>query len=293
MPVNTDLQVRAVADYQCVCGENPLWHPTEKKLYWTDNVKGRLFRYDPANDASEQVYEDRPVGGFTFEADGALLLFRDRGNVVRWRDGRVLETIVDEIPDEVTTRFNDVMADGEGRVYCGTMPTKDRPGRLYRLDRDGSYRILLEGIGCANGMGFTLDGKTLYFTDSEARTIWQFDYDRATGELANQRPAVRTPEGEGVPDGMCVDSQGHLWSARWGGSGVYQYDAAGELLGKIDVPAQRVSCVMFGGDDLKDMYLTTAGGENKTKFGPGAGALFHVRPGIQGRPEYFSRLGKS
>lgn len=287
-------QVRVVADFACHCGENPLWHPTEKKLYWTDIPTGRLFRYDPATEQAQQVYEGRPVGGFTFQADGTLLLFRDHGNVVVWQDGKEIRTIIEQIPDEQGTRFNDVFADPEGRVYCGTMPMpkpNERPGRLYRLDPDGSIRVLLEGVGCANGMALTLDEAGLYFTDTKPRTIWCFDYDRQTGELTNQRPFIEVPEGEGGPDGMTLDANGEIWSARWGGAGVFHYDASGRLTEKIDLPANQVTSVIFAGDDLTDMYITSAGAQDKPATGTEAGALFHLKPGVKGRPEHFSRIG--
>src|SRR5688572_14466631 len=110
------------------------------------------------------------IGGFTFQDDGAILLFMDRGAVKLLRDGK-LETILDEIPDERETRFNDVFADPGGRVFCGTMPTKDRLGRLYRLDPDRKLTLVLEGISCSNGMGLTLDRKQLYYTDSMVKKI--------------------------------------------------------------------------------------------------------------------------
>ena len=148
------MQPEMIADYQCVTGEGPLWHPMEQRVYWADIPTGRMFRYHPATGHHEQIYQGEMVGGFTIQADGALLLFQERGAVRIWREG-VLTTVIDEIPDERETRFNDVFADTEGRVFCGTMPTGERLGRLYRLNTDGSIHLLLEGIGCSNGMGFT------------------------------------------------------------------------------------------------------------------------------------------
>src|SRR5260370_34843853 len=99
-----------------------------------------------------------------------------KGAVKVWRDGR-LTTLIDEIPQERETRFNDVIADPMGRVFCGMMPTKGRPGRLYRLDPSLKLTLILEGIQLPNGMAFTLDRKQMYFTDSSARAIPVFDYD--------------------------------------------------------------------------------------------------------------------
>ena len=284
------IQPELIADYQCHIGENPLWHPLEQRLYWTDITRGKLFRYDPATGKHEQCYSGPPVGGFTVQADGTLLLFMARGAIAQWRDGK-LNYIVEEIPDERESRFNDVIADPLGRVFCGTMPTPTRPGRLYRLDPDGVLHLILEGIGCSNGMGFTLDRQRMYYTDSEARSIYLFDYDEKTGTLTNQRVWLHTPEGAGVPDGMTVDSQGFVWSARWDDSALYLYTPDGIEERRIEFPARKVSSVAFGGDDLSDLYITTALTDGtKSEEGSGAGALFRLRLGIRGLPEFFSRI---
>jgi sugar lactone lactonase YvrE len=108
-------QAECIADYDCETGENPLWHSMERKLYWTDIPAGRIFRYDPATGIHEQCYQGRPVGGFTVQSDGCLLLFMDRGTVANWRDG-ILTEVLAEIEDERNSRFNDVIADPRGRA---------------------------------------------------------------------------------------------------------------------------------------------------------------------------------
>ena len=284
------MQPEMIADYRCVTGEGPMWHPMEQRLYWVDIPTGRMFRYEPATGRHEQFYQGDVVGGFTVQADGALLLFMERGAVRIWKDG-ALTTIIHEIPDERETRFNDVFTDTEGRVFCGTMSTRERLGRLYRLDTDGSIHLLLEGIGVSNGMGFTPDRKRLYYTDSSKREIYVFDYDAPTGVISNQRLFVRTPEGEGIPDGMTVDAEGYVWSARWDGGHVFRFSPEGQEVMRVAVPAKKVSCVTFGGPDYTDMYVTTAGGNAKDTDGEGAGALYRVNLGIRGVPEYLSRVG--
>jgi D-xylonolactonase len=279
-----------IVDEACQLGENPLWHPGEGRLYWVDIDAGRLFRYDPASGRHELCYAADVVGGFTLQADGALLLFMARGAVKVWRAGR-LETVIDSLPDEANTRFNDVVADPVGRVFCGTLPDGDRPGRLYRLDPDGRMTRLLEGIGCSNGMGFSLDRRTLYFTDSIPQEIYAFDYDATTGAIANRRLFARVPPGGGLPDGLTVDAEGGIWSARWGGACVVRYTPDGREERRIDFPALRVSSLTFGGPDDADLYVTTAGGQDRGQFGPGAGALFRFRPGVRGLPEFVSRIG--
>ena len=278
-----------IADYECICGEGPLWHPDEGLLYWVDIPTGRLFRYDPADGSHEQCWQQGTIGGFTIQADGSLLLFMEEGKILLWRDG-VTETVVDGIPAERKSRFNDVIADPAGRVFCGTMPSEDGPGRLYRLDRDGSITELLDGIGCSNGLGFTPDRGAMYYTDTTVKTIYLFDYDEATGAIGNQRVFARTPDDGGGPDGMTVDAEGYVWTAKWGGSCAVRLAPDGSEDMRVEFPASCVSCVTFGGDDYTDLYATTAGGNDKAANGPGAGGLFRVDVGVRGVPEFRSRV---
>ncbi|NPV07605.1 MAG: SMP-30/gluconolactonase/LRE family protein [Anaerolineae bacterium] len=279
-----------VADTRCVCGENPLWHPMTRKVYWTDIPRGHLYSYDPATGEHQRIYEGDVVGGFTIQQDGSLLLFMARGTVKLWRGGFFIP-VIEEIPAERESRFNDVIADPVGRVFCGTMPTEAGPGRLYLLDVDGTLRLVLKGVETSNGLGFSPDRKSLYYTDSGKREIYRFTYHLGSGAISHRQLFVRVPEGEGVPDGMTVDAEGYVWSARWDGGCLVRYTPEGEEERRIEFPARKVSSVTFGGDDYKDMYVTTAGGEDRETEGPGAGALFRLRLGIRGVPEFPSRIG--
>jgi D-xylono/L-arabinono-1,4-lactonase len=282
-------KLELIADYACETGENPLWHSLEKRLYWADIPTGRLFRFDPATHLHEQCYSGRPVGGFTIQADGSLLLFMDRGTVAIWREGNISEVIPD-IPLEHTSRFNDVIADPVGRVFCGTMSTAQSKGKLYLLNLDGTLQLVLEEIGCSNGMAFTLDRKTFYYTDSFAQEIYCFDYRVEDGKLSNQRLFCKIPETEGLPDGCTLDANGSLWSALWDGSSVVRFSAEGRIAERIAVPVPKASCITFGGDDNCDMYITTAGGHLKSLDGPLAGSLFRIRMAKPGVPEFFSQI---
>jgi D-xylono/L-arabinono-1,4-lactonase len=284
-----DSGLELIANYACETGENPLWHPIERRLYWCDIPKGRLFRYDPATGVHERCFEDRIIGGFTIQADGALLLFLDRGTIALWRDGCITE-LVPEIAAERHSRFNDVIADPRGRVFCGTMSSSESKGTLYRLDLDGSLHPILGGIGCANGMAFTLDRKGFYYTDSFAREIYLFDYNVEDGTLTDQRVFARFSEDDGLPDGCALDSAGYLWSAMWDGSCLVCLSPDGKVDRKIAVPARKTSSLTFGGESYSDMYITTAGGNTKEEDGPLAGALFRMRAQSPGLPESFSRI---
>ena len=285
-----------IADYECHTGEGPIWHPDEERLYWVDIPNGRLFRYDPATGDHEQCHDTDVIGGVTVQEDGSLLLFEDRGRVEIWRDGET-ETVIEEIPGETDSRFNDVVADPAGRVFCGTMPTDERGGRLYRLDRDATYTEVEDDVAIPNGMGFTPDRESMYFTETEARAIYRYDYDEETGDLTDRRTFVSVEDEEGFPDGMTVDAEGHVWSARWDGGCLVRYDPGGTEVGRIEFPARKVSSVAFGGPDLSDAYVTTALGPGegaagtKDDEGEGAGALFRIAPGVGGVPEFRSAIG--
>lgn len=283
------MEPELIADYACETGEGPLWHATEERVYWCDIPKGRMFRYDPASGKHEQFYEGEVVGGFTIQANGDLLFFMARGAIGRYRNGQV-DLIVEEVDAETESRFNDVIADPVGRVYCGTMPSPDYLGRLYRLETDGTLTEILDEIGCSNGMGFTPDRKQMYYTDSTAKKIYLFDYDEATGDLTNQRTFLDLGDEVGVPDGMTVDDDGHVWSARWDGNCLVRYAPDGNEEARVTFPAKKVSSVTFAGPGYRDAYVTTAGGGDKPNEGVGAGALFRVDLGVCGVPEFPSRV---
>ncbi|MCU0520718.1 MAG: SMP-30/gluconolactonase/LRE family protein [Anaerolineae bacterium] len=287
------MEPRVIVDVDCATGEGPLWHPDERRLYWVDIPNGRLYRYMPTTGKHELVSNGPPIGGFTLQADGSLLLFMAKGAVGIWREGHDLEMVIDEIPAMRETRFNDVIADPAGRVFCGSMPRPDGPALLYRLDPDGTLTLVLDDVGLSNGLGFTPDRRGMYYTDTRKQKIYLFDYDESTGSVTNQRIFVDVPEreGEGHPDGMTVDAEGTIWSARWDGHCLVRYTAQGEEMQRVSFPVPKVSCVTFGGDDYTDMYVTTASVGHRETESPLAGSLFHLNLGIHGVPEFRSRIG--
>lgn len=284
------MSVKVVAHVNSVLGEGPLWHHIEQRLYWTDILQGRLYRLDPLGSRHEMVIEGRLVAGLTIQTDGSLLLFRDRGTVQVLRDGRIAETIVQEIPEEVHTRFNDVIAAPCGRVFCGTMAADDLPGRLYRLNHDGTYQIVIDGVEVPNGMGFTPDLKSMYFTDTIERTIRVYDYDRDSGDLSNPRIFAKTA-GSALPDGLTVDAEGDVWSAMWEGGCVIRYAPDGREKDSVNLPVNKPTSLAFGGADLSHLYVTSASFEETGDKAENAGDLFCIDADTQGRREFQSRIG--
>lgn len=278
--------IEALANAHCACGENPFWIPETGQVLWEDIPNGRLFRLDVQSGQWEKFYDDELVGGFTRQSDGSLLLFRDHNIALLHEDGHI-ETVLDEI-DPQTGRFNDVIADPEGRVFAGTMGNNGLNGGLYRLDRDGAITKLWDGTGCSNGMGFTPDLTGFYWTDSTAKTIYRFDYDRDSGALSNRREFWKASPEHGTTDGMTVDTDGNLWVALWGGWCLRQISTEGEVLQEIKLPVEKVSSCIFGGAQMNELYVTTAGGEDDAQTDDGT--LYRVRVEATGQPEFASRI---
>lgn len=282
-----------LVDHPSVTGEGPLWHEESQTLTWVDIPAGKLFRYDPATGKNDLIYQHNgELGGYTIQADGSLVLFCEHGVILRLI-GSDTEPIMSEIPALRGSRFNDVIADPEGRVFAGTMPLGDDPARLYRLDPDGTLTCVIDDLTLANGMGFSPDLSTFYLTDSNSRRIFRAPYDRVTGELGQREVLVTLDEDDqGVPDGMTVDVDGNIWSARWDGTGLFKYTPNGELLGKVEFPVRKVSSVTFGGPEFNIAYATTAGGgERSAQEGLLAGSLFRVDLKTYGRAPFRSRIG--
>lgn len=280
-----------IANYACRVGENPLWNPLDHHVYWVDIPVGTIYRYNPSTAVHEVFYRGDVTGGFTLQEDGSLILFGVGGRISRLYQG-TMTTIIDSLPGEENNRFNDVITDPLGGVLCGTMPERagSQSGSLYRLGVDGSIRKLRDNIRLSNGMGFSLDHKTFYYADSRAHTVTQFDYDVARGEIANPKLFASLPPEDGDPDGLTIDMEGFLWLAVWDGSRLIRYDPLGSIEREIAFPVKKVSSLTFGGEDTRDIYITTAGGENPADNGELAGALFRVKQEIRGRPEYLSRI---
>jgi sugar lactone lactonase YvrE len=270
----------------CELGENPLWNADDGCLYWTDITGGRVHRIQLGNGRHEVMYRGVPVGGFSFQANGDLLLFRVKDLALLKPDGRV--EVLKEFSDDGAARFNDVIADPEGRVFAGTIGRTNTSGGLYRVDRDGTITLLFRGTGVSNGMGFSPDLRTFYWTCSTRRRIYAFDYDRGSGALTGERVFYQAAEAEGFPDGMTVDGDGNIWSARWDGFVVVKHAPDGRVLETHPIPVAKVSSLCFGGPAFDELFVTTAGGV------PGSdtadGSIYRWRAGATGAPEFRSRI---
>jgi D-xylonolactonase len=282
-------------------GEGPVWDVARGRLVWSDVKSATIYEYVPANNRREVLAKGVMAFSLVLNKDGALLITGPTG-LHHFRPGGEPSSLLADHQGE-SLFFNDAIADHRGRVYAGTVYWGPsglvKMGKLYLIDGAGSASVVDEGIKMANGLGFSPDDRTLYFTDSLARAIFAYDVHPETGELSRKRVFVQIPSDEGMPDGMTVDADGHVWSAQWYGGQVVRYDPDGKVERRIEMPVRQVASVMFGGDDLGDLYITTASDPFVSDFSPpgydyGAenhgGPLYRVRPGVTGRAEHLADL---
>jgi sugar lactone lactonase YvrE len=277
---------------QNTLGEGPLWNPAQACLYWVDIEAGHLYQSQPGLQGYSKTHFDTPLGAFCFTAQGGFILATGDG-FLAWEGDQAQPSLMwNPLPGRAGVRLNDGKVDPAGRFWAGSMDTQQVKGELYRLDPDGGQHTLLHNIGISNGLGWSPDRKRMYYTDSLKRTIFTFDYELGSGAISNPRPFVQlTDDGSDmVPDGLCVDAEGCVWSAQWNGWQVVRYDPQGKPLMAVSVPAQRVTSCCFGGDCWDQLFITTARtGLREAELGdqPHAGDVFVLQTNTSGLGTHF------
>jgi sugar lactone lactonase YvrE len=240
-------------------GESPVWNAKKGVLLWVD-IEGHCFHcFCPLTAQVETIDIGIPVCALGLAVDSAKLVVATARGVAMWNwPDRSLEVISpnpeQERPD---SRFNDAAVDRQGNFWVGSLG----PGlesALYRLGSGRSLRKIDSGIGVSNGISWSPDNRTMYFTDSRRRVIFAYDFDESSSSIENRRVLIEVSDGQGVPDGLTVDREGFLWSARWGGATVARYDPAGRLEREVVLPVTYPTSCTFGGANLDELYITSA-----------------------------------
>ena len=280
-----------VLDAKAELGEGPVWDPDAGCLYFVDIERGVVHRYNPATTTSRSFQVGTMVGAAALTTAGDLVLAVRDGFARLDLDSGQVRAIADVEADRPDRRMNDGKCDPAGRFWAGTMALDKRPGAgaLYRLDPDGRVHRMVDGVSISNGLDWSNDGRLMYYIDTPTRSIDVFDFDVATGAIANRRSLTRIEPGAGWPDGLTLDTDGYIWVALWSGAAVRRYAPDGTLDRSVAIPVMYPTSCAFGGPDLGDLYITSAATaltpDERVKE-PLAGGLFRCRPGVQGRPPH-------
>ncbi len=272
-------------------GETPLWCDRTQKLWWLDIEKPKLQSFDPTTGAHTALPQPGTfLGSLALTKTDDLLVAIDL-ELQHLDVATNTLTPLAEIESGLDNRLNDGRVDRNGRLWIGTMDNEyNRPnGALYCVAPDGTFRKAMGDVKVSNGMAFSPDDKTFYFTDTRRHLTWAFDYDIDDGALTNQRLFADYTETGERPDGACVDVDGCLWNAFFAGACLVRYRPDGTIDRKIPMPVTNPTCICFGGNDLKTLYVTTAAkflSEDQLKAEPLAGSLFAIEGLGQGLPEH-------
>jgi sugar lactone lactonase YvrE len=282
-------EVKLLVDAHAEVGEGPSWDARENVLWWVDITGNLVHRYDPATGTDTTIDVGRAVGAAVPRASGGLALAVEEGFAVLDPKTGKTELIAEVEADRPENRMNDAKCDTSGRMWAGTMAYDDSPGAgaFYRLDPDRAVTTILKGVTCSNGTAWSPDDTLMYYIDSGRQQVDVFDYDRSTGGVSNRRKLIDIPSSAGVPDGMTVDAEGHLWVALWGGGAIRRYSPDGKLVKVLAMPVTQPTSMAFAGPDLTDLYITSATeglSDEARQKDPHAGALFRHRPGVKGLP---------
>ncbi|MDQ5896709.1 MAG: hypothetical protein RLZZ592_1504 [Pseudomonadota bacterium] len=292
--------IRAVSD-PCLLGESPMWHPQEQVLYWCDIPGKRVHRLDPASGVRQAWdFPVEPASLAPLLGGGLLLAMRDG----LWRFDMVTgeRTLLAEPPyDPAKERFNDGKSDALGRFWVGTIyePRSPALAALYCWSR-GELQRVADGVTVSNGLGWSPDGRTMYWTDTTSHTIRVLDVDAQEGGVSNRRVFASFPVKQagmdldqygGRPDGAAVDAEGCYWVAMFEGQRVLRLSPTGEVLREIRLPVRCPTMPCFGGADLRTLYITTAR-ENRPAEElarqPLAGCVLALEVDVPGLPAQFA-----
>lgn len=277
-----------------ILGESPLWHPTQAALYWADILRPAIYRLVPGVGQTGQWPMPSAVGAIGFCNNNELLVALEHEGICRFNPQTgALRVICDPVklcgPKDVSGRYNDGRVDLMGNFWVGWLShSRTQPGALFRIVPSGMVHKALDNLTAPNGLGWSGDGKTLYITDSHINTIWAYACDLETVQLGDRRMLVTQDRKLGIFDGLCVDSDGNIWTALYGGGAVLQLSPEGQVRSRIELPVDLATSCSFGGEGLHSLLITTAVRRQSAAellAQPRAGSVFSVETSSTGLPE--------
>jgi L-arabinonolactonase len=294
--IMTKTPITCVVENKDSLGEGCLWEAESQVLWWLDIARpSRIHRLNPASGAHRMWTSDLLLTAMARRGDGSFVLGAEDGVYTFDPVTGAISPFCTPVGEIEGNRFNDGACDSYGRFWLGSMQNNIGPqgedtgvnrstGILHRIDAQGRTEKMFEGIGVSNGPCWSPDDSVFYFSDSDAQTIYAFDFDAAEGQISNKRVLHHSPE-YGYPDGATVDAQGFIWSARWDAACVLRIDPKGRIDRVVEIPAKRPTCVVFGGPKLDVIYVTSScahldAGELAQR--PLNGGVFCFDPGVKG-----------
>ncbi|WAC73781.1 SMP-30/gluconolactonase/LRE family protein [Roseateles sp. SL47] len=302
LPASGAVQIEPASLTPALLGESPFWHPREQRLYYLDIPGHALFRWSEG-DAAPQRWDLNSEPGCIAPLESGGLLIAQRNGLWRFDpDGGAYMQLADAPYDATQRRFNDGKADAQGRLWVGTIDDARQPHSALYCWRNGRFEVMQDGITSSNGLAWSPDGGTMYWADTKAHEVYQFDFDQKTGSLGERRPFLSFPvraEGQplstygGRPDGAAVDVEGCYWIAMMEGQQLLRFSPSGERLQTIELPVRCATMPTFGGADLRTIFVTTAREKRSTEelaAQPWAGCVLKLRVPVAGLPVHFARL---
>lgn len=282
------MEIMHVLGSQNALGEGPLWSVEEKALYWVDIDGKTISRYWPASGKHETYSVDDNVGVIAFRKGGGFIAAGSNGFSFWQIDKTKLDPIFDPEKNNPASRFNDGKVDRAGRFWAGTMTHEGEVSSLYRVNNLLEIHRMESGITISNGIGWSPDNKIMYYSDSLHYVIYAYDFDLETGDINNRRNWVNISPAYGIPDGLTVDSKGYIWCAFYSGSKISRFNPQGKIVNEIILPVSQPTSCAFGGEDLADLYITSAWlglTEEERMQQPLAGDVFMVKTDTTGIAE--------
>lgn len=280
-------RLQVIVEARARLGEGPVWDERTRSLFWVDIYNHRVHQFFPDLDTNRTFEVGDVVGCIALTGSDTLLLgLRHEIARLDMATGEVERLVMIE-EGKPKNRVNDGKCDPQGRFWVGTMSRNDGEAALYRYDLDGSLHTMETGLTVSNGLGWSPDGETFYLTDSPKKTIYAYDFEAESGEIRNRRLFAELGEDDSVPDGLTVDTEGHVWTAQWDGSCVIRLDPDGREVLRVPVPVKRPTSCAFGGPDRKQLYITSASvelSEEELEENFHSGDLFRLDTDVTGLP---------
>ena len=285
------MKSRCVLQAQADLAEGPHWWVEKGVLLWVDIEASRVGMFDPVTGLNRFLVVPSNVGAVVPMSDGELLVATAQGFVRLHPDSGVVSSLQDPEEDRPGNRFNDGKCDPWGRFWAGSMAYDFAAGAgsLWRVNADFSCVRQRQGLTISNGLAWSQDRGTLYLIDSPTRQVLAFPLTPSGDLLGEATACITIPKAwDALPDGMCIDAEGMLWIALFGGGAVTRWDpVSGVLLERLELPCRQVTSCCFGGPNLDQLFVTTARQEMDAaaiKSEPLAGGLFQAEVGVKGLP---------